>query len=607
MQKILLFLKQIRLCDLLLLATFLSTAHLALRLYDYAGEPYTNITMYGLFVGDIVFIAIFLATAFYTQKNIWSFLFVFSAIGTIGLRIGQYYLYTIGSLALRYDSLKLLWVHYDHRSAQVMVGEYYLPLSVAGTIIMIAVIIFVSKVIMREVRNFSKTQRDIRLVIASILILCGFVSHIDYYYERLIVVDGEASYTGHIVTPMPVLVRNILTDGFQNIAPPKREYGFIPQHFSDEEKEFLKKAGLIDTAPQGKALDVPFDRIFIVAVESLDGDFISANNPDLPAGLTAGIDSLKKKFVSFNNYFGAAAPTSWGLNTIYLSRANYSRDMHLDNIPLCSVLRNNHKIPSYYFSPILGTFGENQIIYKKLFDYNNGYFEKDLAKRYDFMEENNTWGYSDQTMYRAAIQFLTDEKPDKYFIILSTMDSHKPYASTGPAKDDEKYSSHGRFYQSLHCVDRNLMDFLEDFTSDPGLFNERTLLIITADHAASHGDNFTRRGGLGYPARIPLIMISKDNRAAKYFDAVKDKYCSSLDLPATILAMLGSTIPETFMGQDIRTKKSFALGKSTGDEFMIILPDDDNVRIDISRNPSKTNVERRALHKYYQQYYPVQK
>ena len=46
---------------------------------------------------------------------------------------------------------------------------------------------------------------------------------------------------------------------------------------------------------------------------------------------------------------------------------------------------------------------------------------------------------------------------------------------------------------------------------------------------------------------------------------IAESFGCELDLPATILHQLGQKIPETFMGQDIFTKKSFALAWSSLD------------------------------------------
>lgn len=607
MKKILTQLKQLLPADWLLAATLCLTGWLSIAFYRLTVCPVTRVTHFDLFFGDIVPVAILFAVAFYTRRSFAGILFVLCSVAAVALRIGEYFLFDAGSLSLRYSSLALLWEHYDHRSAQTMVGTYYLPFSILAGILAVILIALLARSVVRSIRTCPDESRDKRLILAFILILLGFAAHGNVLYQKYSSEDGEDFYVGHAVTPMPFLVNDILKDMTCTLLPAGQKKGFVPGNFSAEEKAFLKNTGLTDAPPCGPAPDVPFDRILVVALESLDSDFLSSCNPEMPENLTAGLDALKQKYLSFDNFFCGALPTSWGLTTYFLSRTDYLRDQELETTPFCRILREDHGIMSCYFSPIRGTFGENRDRYKDLFDYDCGFFEKELKERYDFMEDNKEWGFTDSSMYRAAMQFIKEEKPDKFFILISTMDSHAPYTPTGPCKDDGAFSGHGRFFQMMHCVDRNLTDFVEQFTADPELFNERTLLIITADHAASHGDNYTRRKGLGYPARIPLILISKNNRAAGYFKGITDKYCSSPDLPATLLAMLGSEIPESFMGQDIRTKKSFALGKTTMDEVQLFLPDNKVITINTTEPLSKKSVERRALQKFYQQYYPAEK
>ena len=137
------------------------------------------------------------------------------------------------------------------------------------------------------------------------------------------------------------------------------------------------------------------------------------------------------------------------------------------------------------------------------------------------------------------------------------MDLHNPYMRSGPAKDQAESVP---FLASLRCTDANLRQFITRLQQNEKLWNERTLILLTADHSATHGANYTDRSDFT-PARIPLYVITKE----PVKDLPLEKYCSSIDLPATILHQLGQEIPQTFMGQDIFTKKSFALAWSSLD------------------------------------------
>ena len=140
--------------------------------------------------------------------------------------------------------------------------------------------------------------------------------------------------------------------------------------------------------------------------------------------------------------------------------------------------------------------------------------------------------------------------------------------------------------------------------ADPELFNERTLLIVTADHSASHGFNFTRRKILTDPSRIPLVFITKNNHLAPFFETCRDKMFSTIDLPATFVRMIGAAAPDTFMGIDITAKKPFALTRSVEEEIRLFLPDGGEVKFR-KNHPRPENARETALLEFYRQFYRV--
>ena len=75
--------------------------------------------------------------------------------------------------------------------------------------------------------------------------------------------------------------------------------------------------------------------------------------------------------------------------------------------------------------------------------------------------------------------------------------------------DEEKRNFPTPFLQALHNCDREIGKFVRKLTADPELYNDRTLIVITADHTATHGENFLKRKNFT-PARIPLIFICRD-------------------------------------------------------------------------------------------------
>jgi phosphoglycerol transferase MdoB-like AlkP superfamily enzyme len=121
---------------------------------------------------------------------------------------------------------------------------------------------------------------------------------------------------------------------------------------------------------------------------------------------------------------------------------------------------------------------------------------------------------------------------------------------------------------TLHWVDRCVRAFFEDL-EERGLFNERTLVIVTSDHSPHPGatyrelvprDDYRRLG------RLPLIFVARDLTVLQDLDV--DGFSSQVDLAPTILELLGVAAPPGFVGRSMigRESERFRLGRYR-DEF----------------------------------------
>ncbi|MBO5960084.1 MAG: sulfatase-like hydrolase/transferase, partial [Lentisphaeria bacterium] len=320
-----------------------------------------------------------------------------------------------------------------------------------------------------------------------------------------------------------------------------------------------------------------YDRIIVIAVESLDLDYIHAFNHAMPADATPYLDSLAAQYPVFRNYFSGAQPTSYAFTSMILSRMDFDDDLRLGSISLNDELRKLGW-KSVYISPTNGKLFDNKRDYAAVFWFDEMYFLEDLGRKAE-----TKWGLTDATLFECAAGILEAETAEKSITFISTMDLHNPYMRSGPAKDHPESVP---FLASLRCTDANLRQFITRIQQNEKLWNGRTLLLLTADHSATHGANYTGRNDFT-PARIPLFVLTKD----PVRDLPLDKYCSSLDLPATILHQLGQEIPQTFMGQDIFTKKSFALTWSSLDRNLYL------------KKPEQTIVNTPALKAFYALFY----
>jgi phosphoglycerol transferase MdoB-like AlkP superfamily enzyme len=338
-----------------------------------------------------------------------------------------------------------------------------------------------------------------------------------------------------------------------------------------------------------------FDRIIIIAVESLDYAFIGRTNPAMPAGITPNLDRFSEKYPSMTNYFTASQPTSWGLNSMLTSRLDYEIDRNSKIPSLFSILRRQGYF-SCYFSAASGFFGDNRRFYLHLFDPDQIFFMEEWRKNHMFPVENN-WGLSDKALFQGVLLELKNIRQERFIAVISTMDTHNPYFSRD-ISDAEKEKFPTAFLQALHNTDREIGNFVDAVTNDESLFNDRTLIIITADHSATHGENYLNRGNF-LPDRIPLIFICKDKSIFKNLNT--GKFASSIDLPPTILKLTGSNEqPDSFMGRDLFSDKNIAVSRLFGNKLLITNSENQQITMLNENQPDPVN---KAWVDFYSSFY----
>lgn len=133
--------------------------------------------------------------------------------------------------------------------------------------------------------------------------------------------------------------------------------------------------------------------------------------------------------------------------------------------------------------------------------------------------------------------------------MISTIDTHPPYGKV-PAPEDVCMKNNeiekSPFLLSLCALDRKI-SFLTQKIRE---IKEPTLLVITADHSATHGENYTKRSNFD-PDRIPLILASNVDVTPFFAKKEYANYCSQIDLAPTILNLCSIAPPKSFMGKQI--------------------------------------------------------
>jgi phosphoglycerol transferase MdoB-like AlkP superfamily enzyme len=275
-------------------------------------------------------------------------------------------------------------------------------------------------------------------------------------------------------------------------------------------------------------------------VESLSAQFLGAYGS--PRGLTPELDLLAAGGLLFSRVYATGTRTVRGLEALSLGTPP---------IPGQAIVRrpdNDH----------LATLGEilRRQGYESLFLYGGyGYFDNmnaffagndyRVVDRTAFPKASivfaNIWGVADESLYaNALVELDRAQGAGKPFLAhIMTTSNHRPYSypdgridipSPGGRDGAVKYTDYaiGRFIAAAR---------------DRAWFKD-TLFVITADHCASAAGK-TRLPVKGY--HIPLILYAP----ALLKPGRNDRLTSQLDIPPTLLDVLGKPGDDHFFGKSV--------------------------------------------------------
>ena len=486
-----------------------------------------------------------------------------------------------------YSSLKLLFKHTNQEALQAVLGKHYLFWMLPLLLIIIGGIIYCCTVTWRTAGKSSRKLSRRSLIVFSVFLALSIASNITFYILKKY---SPANFI--TVRPLPLLVFNLTHDTIVDVY---RRFNHTPIPLPPESRAELEKMEIIDplNAPKASGKDL-FDRIIVIAVESLDYDYLSRNNPAMPAGITPNLDALSEKYISMDNYFCAAQPTSWGLTAMMLSRVDYELDRYITP-PSLFTQAKKRGFHTFYFSSAPGYFDNNSKDYKIMFSPDTQFFREEFFKIYDFGVENE-WGLSDKTLFSGVLQELQKTPHERFIAFISTIDTHPPYHHS-PLKSEEEERFPTPFLQALYSTDRELNTFINAIINDKKLYNDRTLIIVTADHTATHGENYTKRSDFS-PGRIPLIFITPNRKIFLAIDT--KKYASSIDLPPTLLYLIGGEIPDSFMGRNLFSPKNSAICKLLNGTLQIHSP---HGMHSVNLNETSTDKTDKVWIDYYRSFY----
>jgi phosphoglycerol transferase MdoB-like AlkP superfamily enzyme len=281
--------------------------------------------------------------------------------------------------------------------------------------------------------------------------------------------------------------------------------------------------------------------VVVIEIESLSASFMQAYGSEKD-NITPNLDRLTGESIWFSDLYATGTRTVRGLEGLSVA---------LPPLPGQSIVRREHNDHLYTLGSMLRKKDfEPMFLYGGYgaFDNMNAFFRANgyrISDRENFTEANQNfatiWGVADELLFNEALDQLERDSASgqKRFLHIMTTSNHRPYVYPGghidiPSKTGRK--------GAVKYTDWAIGDFLARAARRPWF--KDTLFIIVADHNASVA------GKQSLPPnkyRIPAMLYWPAKLAPRRIDGM----ASQIDLPPTVLALLGIRTGGVFFGQNL--------------------------------------------------------
>jgi phosphoglycerol transferase MdoB-like AlkP superfamily enzyme len=282
--------------------------------------------------------------------------------------------------------------------------------------------------------------------------------------------------------------------------------------------------------------------VVIVLEESLGSEFIGALNPQTKESLTPQFDALTREGTLLTHAF------STGNRTI---RAIEATTSSLPPLPGASIVRRDQSVDLFTLPELLRSRGyQTMFVYggRALFDGMGNYLSHNgvdkIVDQKDFPAGTFTtaWGACDEAIFTKAIEEMdglaATGKP--FYSLVLSVSNHRPF--TFPQDNIQALPRFHRRENVVRYADHALGRFMREAKSHA--FYKDTVFVLMGDHGARV------YGAAEIPLasyQVPILIVAPGVPAGARLDTIT----SSLDLPPTILGLLGLDYASKFFGHDV--------------------------------------------------------
>ncbi|WP_296146287.1 LTA synthase family protein [uncultured Flavobacterium sp.] len=273
--------------------------------------------------------------------------------------------------------------------------------------------------------------------------------------------------------------------------------------------------------------------------------------------LTPNFDQLTKDGLLFTNLYSTGTRSVRGIEAVvtgFLPSPSESvvkmSNSQTGFFTLAELLKNKGYDTSFIYGGSanfdnMGSFfngnGFENIVDEEEFD-NDG-------KKYAF---KGTWGYSDEDLVVKANEYFKSQKGKPFFSLMFSTSNHEPFEfPDGRIKLHDKTKN--TVNNAMKYADFSIGKFFEMAKKEE--YFKNTIFIVIADHnTRTYGKHLVPIKKF----RIPALIIGPNvPKGEKY-----DKLSSQIDIPPTLLSMIGMKVETPMPGRNIKDIKSGTKGRS---------------------------------------------
>ena len=295
-----------------------------------------------------------------------------------------------------------------------------------------------------------------------------------------------------------------------------------------------------------------YTRVILIATESLSAKYMHRFNPLIPPQASQTYDQIFQRYPSATLHT-VTLSTLYGLTVIFSSHPNAKLNYE-NGYPLSFV--KELKKYGFHTAFLRGAnenyMDENLLFHQAGFEVVRGRnFFEDLDAYEPYIE---WWGLTDRKLYEYAANYLQQNKDEKTFLTLLTVDTHVPlgrldYLGQEYEEIDAQFYDVPTMPRAYARAGQDLAHFLR-LLDEKGLMDEHTLVLVTGDHP-SYSNTPTNKLFKPYQRvfdRIPFAIITRTPLKKPLTQAT---LASQLDIAPTVLDLLNLPQPKGFFGHSL--------------------------------------------------------